>query len=193
MERLRFPRVEARLPWLGSLLAALALVDASVGAALERAGRPAACGPGCTACCSSPAPATACEVAGLSWYAAEAMDPALRPLVAESLAAERGAVCPFLVQGRCAVYALRPAACRRFVVMGTACLPGEDPTETRPADVLAPDRAVLRRAHRLMLPFYGILDPAEEERILDSGLLLRRSAPLQAMDWTRLAELLARC
>ncbi|MEW5773780.1 MAG: YkgJ family cysteine cluster protein [Thermodesulfobacteriota bacterium] len=188
--RLRFPGAEARLPWLGLLLDAYALVDASVRDAAAAAGRPAACVPGCAACCSHPVMATACEVAGLSWCVTEIMDPPLRPVLAANLV-RGGARCPFLARGRCAAYALRPAACRRYVVLGRACAPGEDPTADRPGDVLAPDRAALREAHRRMLPFFGITGPAEQDRALAEGLLLRRAAPLQAMDWTRLAGVLA--
>jgi hypothetical protein len=191
LARLRFAEAEARLPWLGPLLEAYARVDASVREALEAAGRPAACAPGCAACCSHPVMATACEVAGLAWYAAEMTDPARRPELAAALG-RGGAACPFLLdRGRCAAYALRPAACRRYVVLSRACAPGEDPTAGRPADVLAPDRSALREAHRLMLPYFGVLDPAEQDRALAQGLLLRRASPLQAMDWRRLAALLA--
>jgi hypothetical protein len=189
-DRLRFPGAEARLPWLGPLLEGLALVDASVRRALAQAGRPAACAPGCTACCSHQVMATACEVAGLSWYVTEIMDPALRPVLAANLA-RGGAQCPFLAQGRCVAYALRPAACRRYVVLGRACIPGEDPCADRPGDVLDPDRAALREAHRRMLPFFGITGPAEQDRALAEGLLLRRASALHAMDWTRLAAALA--
>lgn len=190
LARKRFPAAEARLPWLSPLLAAYALADASVRAALAASGRTAACRPGCARCCSQPAPATACEVAGLVWCAAEVLDPALRRVVRANMAGTSPA-CVFLVAGRCAAYALRPVACRRYVVLGAACGQGEDPALTRPEDVLAPDRAALREAHRLMLPYFGILDPQAQERALAEGLLLRQAEPLRDMEWSRAAAFLS--
>ena len=41
--------------------------------------------------------------------------------------ARLGATCPFLHEGRCAVYPVRPMACRRYIVYGAPCARGRIP------------------------------------------------------------------
>lgn len=62
--------------------------------------------------------------------------------------------CPFLAENICRIYPLRPLACRRYLVLGPACAPGEDPTRTRPGDLLRPDPDLLSAALMRTLPWY---------------------------------------
>ena len=101
-----------------------------------------------------------------------------------------GPACPFLVEGQCAGYALRPMACREFVVFGRTCLLGEEPHRTRPGDMLPLPVAAQREAFRRMLPYYGLTDPAMCEAALRDRLILRDTALLQGRDWGWLARCL---
>jgi Fe-S-cluster containining protein len=158
--RRRFPRLERRHPWLPLLLDCLALVDAGVAAAISLAGKLPACGSGCGACCHQPIPVTPLEAAGLQLCARDLAPPAiLKQLIGqpERSDAKGNQACRFLLRGSCAVYPLRPVACRRYIVFGARCAEGEDPVRARPQDVLWPSREELRQALALTLPYYAAL------------------------------------
>lgn len=196
--RLRLPD-EKRLPWLGMLLDALAVTDAGVTKALERelaAGRVLACGKGCANCCANHMiPVTPLEVMGMSWYARECLQGEARRQVPQRLAewskggsgGQESRTCPFLARGLCAIYPLRPVACRQYHVFTRACAPGEDAYETRRQDVLELLPEYKLAADRLMLPFYGFKTPEEIERALCGQYLRRVSQLLFSCDWSRLA------
>lgn len=158
--RLSMPRAERRHPWLRHALDLYALVDASVADALAASGREAACRAGCSACCRQSIPVTFLEVAVLQWFIREEMPPGrlqvLRDRPENAGDGERSA-CRFLLGGSCAVYQARPVACRRYIIFGVPCAAGEDPTLTRPGDVLAPSRDALNAAYALTLPYYAAL------------------------------------
>ena len=189
--RTRFPEDEAREAWLALLLDSYAVLDAGVAAAITADGRRPACRSGCAACCRQPIPASSLEVLGLTWYAHKRLRGrkrrALRGLL--EIVAE-GTDCPFLVEDACAVYPLRPMACREFVMLGRPCRNGEQPTVTRAADLLPLPQAAQYRAFRHMLPFYGVTDPALCEAALRDKLVLRDTAILQGRDWSWLAKIL---
>lgn len=153
--RLRDHALESVLPGADLLLDAWALVDLSVDEALaasRKAGSVLACGPGCAACCSQPIPLTPLEALGIeAWLRIHS--PACGPAIpAQPPAVTRP--CPFLDEGVCQVYAARPLACRRYLVLQRACAPGEDPTRTRPGHLLVPDPALLEAALMRTLPWY---------------------------------------
>jgi len=68
-----------------------------------------------------------------------------------------GGSCRFMLGDSCAVYPVRPVACRRYLVLGQACAPGEDPTVTRPEQVLRPSRETMNAAYAATLPYYTAL------------------------------------
>ncbi|MDR3073457.1 MAG: YkgJ family cysteine cluster protein [Deltaproteobacteria bacterium] len=162
--RVDLPRAERRHPWLRHLFDLYALVDASVAEALDdagREGRRAGCAKGCHNCCRQMLiPVTPLEAAGLRWYVREEM-------ARETLAALRersgtrgtdgGPDCRFLLAGVCAAYSVRPVACRRYMVLGSPCAPGEDAVATRPAEVLRPSREKMNAAYAATLPYYAAL------------------------------------
>ena len=150
--RVHFPEAEARLPWLVGLLDAYAALDAGIGRAIAASNRRPACRTGCFACCRQPIPASTLEILGLRWFALEGLKPAARRSLARSLG-QIGTDCPFLGSGVCAVYPLRPMACREFVMLGGACRPGEQPERTRPGDLLPLPVKAQREAFSLLLPF----------------------------------------
>ena len=66
--------------------------------------------------------------------------------------------------------AVRPLACRRYLVLDRPCAPGEMCTESRPADMLIPARKALHAALAMTFPWYdarwqalGLPEPPEAE------------------------------
>lgn len=198
--RVSFPAAERQLAWLGPLLDAYALMDAAMAAsslsAARRAGKPVACGKGCGDCCVQPIPVTSPEVLGLSWFADAMLHGEPRAAVAAALkglreaggSPGRGPGCPFFVEGVCAVYPLRPLACREYVVLGRPCSPGEDAATTRPGDMVRLPVAAQRGAFALMLPLVGITGEREIAKALAQGRMLSLVQPLQLLDWTPLLQ-----
>lgn len=190
--RIRFPEDEARESWLPLLLDAYAVLDAGLAAAVAASGRQPACRAGCTACCSQPIPASSLEVLGLTWYVYRHSRGRRRRALRQSLdAAREGMPCPFLVEDACAAYALRPMACREFVVFDRPCRPGEQPVTSRLQDVLPLPVAAQRRAFWHMLPYYGVSDLGLRETALCDKLILRDTEILQGRDWSWLVRVLS--
>ena len=152
--------LERMHPGMDLLLDAFALVDCGIAKELAHRAAAPACGRGCQACCSQPIPATPLEIIALRLFMESQAPPEVQAAVRAVMGVpheKKAAVqqpCPFLHATVCSVYPVRPIACRRFVVFGAPCLPGEDPCKTRPKDVLHPNAAVLRAALRLTLPWY---------------------------------------
>ncbi len=138
-------------PVLGPVLAAAVFLDRSLHKELEAAlasgGRTLACKAGCFACCSQPIPLSLAEVLAIKAF--------LRLSGVEPGDGKKA--CPFLNEGLCAVYPVRPFACRRYLVFNQICTANEDPTITRPEDVLRPSQADLFKALCLTLPVYAFL------------------------------------
>lgn len=157
--------LERSLPGAGLLLEACAMVDASVEAAVEaaaRAGRSVACGPGCDVCCRQPIPVTPLEFLLMrAWLQLRAAADSRARLEAQLLTQIREEPsplrrpCPFLLDGGCAVYPVRPLACRRYLALGRRCAPGEDCATDRPEDLLVPARPALRAALAFTFPWYA--------------------------------------
>lgn len=196
---LRFPADESRHPWLPVLLRMHALVDAGIETAVlaeeRRRGARRACRRGCAVCCrtQSDIPVFQIELAGLSWYSAEKLAGAARATVQEQLGRHEPGTreCPFLVDAACAVHPVRPTACRLFTVFGRACAEGEDPFHERRAEMLTPPPGLLARVYRVMLPFHGVTEPADQETWLERGLVKTLAVNLPACDWKSLARLMA--
>lgn len=194
--RLRFPE-ESRQPWLAGLLEMYAVTDAGVAAAVrdaaDRRGARVACRQGCTVCCRTQRDIAVfpLELTGLSWFCTEKLAGPARPAVRERLAAHRlGGPCPFLVAGACAVYAVRPMACRRFTVFGEPCAEGEDPWLTRREAVAVPAPETLDRAYRVMLPFHGIREKGDQDEALARGVIRSLVRNLPELAWQGLVRMM---
>lgn len=190
--RLTDRELERMHPGMDLLLDAFALVDCGIAEALARGRVRPACKPGCHACCAQPIPATPLEILALRVFVNSQLPQNVQAAVRAAFApvhektAALARPCPFLYAGNCAAYPVRPIACRRFVVFGAPCQPGEDPLQTRPQDVLHPEGAVMRAALRLTLPWYRApyalpehMAPADEQRFFRGVTTV-----LQALLWS---------
>ncbi|THB67533.1 MAG: YkgJ family cysteine cluster protein [Desulfovibrio sp.] len=196
----KFPVEEERLPWLSMLLDALWVIDRGVAASLpkhvaENPGQAVACHKGCHACClDNDIPVTPLEAVGITWFVAEKAARVVKADVLTALQAfphraNTEAGCPFVLNGNCLVYPVRPIACRNYIVFSVPCALGEDPTETRPGDVLRPIGSFARQAFRLMLPYYGFHQEQDLEQAVRDKYLFTVTGSMHRADWSRLKAL----
>lgn len=193
MPVLSFRRVREaapRLPWLTALIEACSILDRGVARGVAASGRTPSCCAGCHACCSQLIPISTIETLGLRWFALSHLRGDMALAVGRALLAQRQEPCPFLVDGVCAVYPLRPLACREYIVFGSPCLAGERPDVSRPHDVLPLPRIAQLQAFTVLLPFYGVMGSDAREAALQNRLVLRDTRLLQQLDWQGLGAAL---
>lgn len=174
---------------------AFALVDSSVKEAVAKAaqrGRECACGSNCPQCCRQPIPLTPAELMLIAAHIRHGVAPDAREMLKSGLqsriANPLAAPCPFLTGNSCAIYPVRPIACRRFLVSGRPCAAGEDACATRPHDLIVPDPAIRDEALALLLPWHmenrsrlGLQNP--EGGISAIDWLRSISTVIQAVNW----------
>ncbi|MCL2149619.1 MAG: YkgJ family cysteine cluster protein [Dehalococcoidia bacterium] len=183
---------EARHPWLTILLDAYHILTIGTILALtsEVARREAspACKAGCTACCLRPeVPVSELELLGIWWYVVEKLPPEERIVLNERLIRHREILaCPFLVEMRCAIYPLRPLACRFLHVFGAPCKAEEITIETRQQDIWLPREAVPRTV-LTMLTYFGFATDETRRQALAEGYLVSVSTPMGNFPWESLA------
>ena len=157
--------LERLYPGLSLLLDAYAIVDMGVREAVLAHGRETACCAGCFQCCFQPIPVSPLEALALHWQMRHRLKPEMRRLLERSLVSCQGRSkdvflpCPFLWDGVCQVYALRPVACRQYMVFSRPCAQGEDAARDRPQDVLAPRNDRMLEALSRTLPWYAGREP----------------------------------
>ncbi len=188
---------ELKHPWLTLLLNAYEAADlgiaADVRSRLALGGPAVACKKGCGTCCGlHEIPVYPIELEGINWYVVERLRPPLREAVAANLVtAGPSAACPFLVEGACAIYTVRPIACRQFIVFGAQCGEGEDPFHTRRPDVLTPAEGWRLRAFAMTLGFY--FTPPKDEFMASMAadeIIQSMARNLRAQNWKRLLQML---
>ena len=168
-----------RFPWFSALKSAYDFLDTCLAAEVVKDGRSLACKSGCDACCTQPIPMSSAEVMGVRIFLglqtevrSVAYDGTPRP-------------CPFLVNGACSIYPVRPFACRRYLVYGAPCARHEDPTETRPGDVHQPSRHALLHALRMTAPYYYHFGLLEAPALPNMDFFVGHTTLLQRIDWDR--------
>lgn len=171
------PDLEAKDAILWEVLKAAIFLDNSLAGELARETRPLACRAGCDACCHQPIPLSLAEalaiksflrlaeIAPSTWLppdltpstpATPTTIPAA-PTTKETTEAQAPPPCIFLREGRCTIYPVRPFACRRYLVFNRICFMGENPTLTRPQDMLKPSLKNLFTTLCMTLPVYSRL------------------------------------
>ncbi len=185
----RFPEDEKKLPWLGMMLDAYDITDQAVRQVMAKDEREhgfrMACKQGCHACCHQLIPVTSIELSAIAWFVCHKMTPKARQSVEASIKNHAGDMtCHMLINNSCAVYPVRPFACRQFIVYEQVCAMGEGVFEDRPQHVLEPNRPQTRKASCSILPFYGINTPEEQEQALKDNFLINNSTFLHQVDWS---------
>ena len=154
------PEIERHVPVLWHVLNAAVFLDKTLRDELARAPRVPVCAPGCDACCWQAIPLSLAEALAIIAFLRLAGLPA--PALPPRHDPNR---CPFIQNGHCTVYPVRPFACRRFMVFDHPCARHEDPTASRPQDVFRPSPKNLFEALCLTLPAYSALGRAVPETV----------------------------
>ena len=193
--RKRFPEYEKKYDWLSMLLDAYNVNDIGVYKELKierkQHKKNIACYKGCFKCCLKPdVPICEIEIAGVSWYSSELIsDSTIRIKLKEQLRDHKKSFqCPFLVEGVCSIYPMRPLACREYFVFGVPCSDDEQPELTRPHDVWSPSRNVARKSALKILPFFGFYEESEKIRVFEDGFIHKNSVSMHKYDWTLIAK-----
>ncbi len=185
---------KVKLPWLGLLLDAYEIIDRGVRTAIQREvkkhGRKLACKKGCSNCCKThkDIPVYPSELVGIYWYAIEKITQPIRQPLKKQLAFHKKPECPFLVNGDCSIYPLRPVACRQFNVFTKECEKKEDPYHTRRGDVLSPIKDYTEKAFYVMLPFYGIINEKDKKLAIKNNLIHAHAQNLHSINWKLLSK-----
>ena len=193
--RQRFPEHERKYNWLSMLLDAYHINDVGIYKELtiekKQRKQKIACHKGCHNCCSKPdVPISEIEIAGISWLSSEIIvDLTLRIRLKKQLRNHKKSLqCPFLVEGVCSIYPVRPIACREYFVFGMPCKQDEQPEGTRPHDVWSPSRNVARKTALKILPFYGFHEEPDKIRAFEEGFLHRNSVSMHLYHWALIAQ-----
>ena len=186
--------LERRYPGVGLLLDAYAVVDLGVKKAAEHDGRVVACRAGCDQCCKQPIPVTPLEVLALHSHARHRLPQDSLAALGDRLAAFEGdkrdmtLPCPFLQDGGCLVYPVRPVACRQYMVFGRACVQGEDASCTRPVDLLTPFYDYMLTGLLRTLPWYAGHEPCPPKHPTQENareFFLSVTTVIQLVAWKR--------
>lgn len=185
---------ETKYPWLTILLDSFAICDEGTRQDLKRdekrTRRAVACHKGCSACCVRPAvPISTPELRGVSWYVSERLDHATQDRLIPRLRNHQASPeCPFLLDRECAIYPMRPIACRIFHVYTSACYPSEDVFQSRPGDIFIQDRDTARRVGMRFLDsdVYGLNTMREKKAAFDREIMLSETIPMHYVNWEAL-------
>lgn len=192
--RIRYPS-ESQYDWLKDLLDAYHIADAGVKVELEleekKTGKKVVCQKGCFACCLNPTvPINQLELMGLSWYVSEVMDDDTFKKVSVQLRNHaESAACPFLLDGACSVYPVRPIACRVFHVYDSPCQPYEDVSITRPEDIVHSHKPyVAWMVSQKMMPHLGVTNKRDQEIQFQQGFMMKVTRDMHTFDWNFFAD-----
>ncbi len=195
--RLNLPE-EQVYPWLTFLLDAYSIVDASILYAEEqanKANRKLACKEGCAFCCYQEVPVSPLEAMGIRLAKTALLPRVEREAIQkelehtknkENLSNQEKQKCPFLINNSCSIYAVRPIACRRFLMLDTECSNSqEDVVETRPNDVLHSDRGALYAAYAHTSQVYASLGITERGKTLTFDNFTNLFVDIRKIDWLK--------
>ncbi len=193
--RKRYPG-EKQYPWLSTLSDAYAVDDyereADIRLAEAQRGQSVACHEGCANCCRIHAiPVMPLEFMGISWYLLEVCSgDIMRQIRPRLLNYSQSAECPFLLSASCAIYPVRPLACRDFFVFGKPCQPTEDPFVTRPYDMHPPNLTISRYVAFRLFDYEGFhcANETDKEKAFYNGAIVANSRPMHELDWAAFVQ-----
>ncbi len=163
-DRQHYPQ-EVKGSWLTVLLDSYAVCDEELEREIsdeeKKRDKKVACTKGCCFCClNQDVPVTPPESLVISWYVSEVLEPNVRERLRERLKDQAQTIgCPFLKDGACVIYPVRPLACRLFIIYRIQCrAEDEDPFFTRPKDMhpTNPDRNLRIAMRFLDSPVYNL-------------------------------------
>ena len=192
--RSSFPAAEAKYPWLKTVLDTYYLSDAHVEehlAHVARKGVVPACHRGCDACCrKATVPFTEPELTAISWYASEVLQGDLRQRVKQRLIEHETTLeCPFLVDGACSIYPVRPLICRQFLIKGMPCSVEEDVAKSRPQDIIPlPRETVIRPEAMRLLDHWKLGSVGKKKQAFEAGFIHHNAKDMHEFDWTKIAK-----
>jgi len=104
----------SRIPWLRDIKKAFEVADHVFGTQKDMFDSP--CKRGCYVCCKhNDVPVLKIEIAAIAYYYSEIMDDETADKISNALKRSRSVkACPFLLDGECSIYPMRPLACRRY-------------------------------------------------------------------------------
>ncbi|OMD71855.1 YkgJ family cysteine cluster protein [Paenibacillus odorifer] len=186
---------ENKLEWLKALLDSYHYSDVGTRIELESQfktnNKILACGEGCSNCCqNTQVPINEIELMGLSWYVSEEMDSETFQRITPQLINHlETTACPFLLDGRCSVYEVRPIACRVFNVFGKKCEEREDISFSRPEDIAhTHDVDIAWMVSQKLMPFMGVTDKKQQRYLFEDGFMMRKTRALHTFDWNVFKE-----
>lgn len=148
------------------------------------------CSKGCHACCLNPTvPIIQPELMAISWYSSEVLEGEVRKQVKHQLETHKERTsCPFLVDGTCSIYPVRPLSCRDFMVKNKICEAGEDIWTTRRQDIIPLSRETVARPVMMrMLDLYEFKSVAAKRRAFEGGAIMAQARPMHKIPWTEIA------
>ena len=195
IKRKYFPE-EKKYDWLTPLLDAYHIKDKLIELELKREPRrnQLACKKGCHTCCLNPTiHVNRVEFMGLSWFVSEQLTNPLRKKLRSNLEKNHQAslICPFLVDGECSVYLVRPLTCRGFHVLGDPCDVDEDPWLHRKHDIWFPSRKTTKKVALTLMPALGISNKKIQLQEFEKGFMLENARPLHEVDWSKTLEIMS--
>lgn len=157
---------------------------------LNESGATVACGNGCDACCrNASVQLTQPELQGISWYASEQLAGDLRVKVRRRLEHHRETPeCPFLVEHSCAIYPVRPLACRQFLVKSTPCAVGEDVSISRPSDIVRKPRSNAKKVAVQLLKFWNFHSEKARVKAFENGFIFEAGRMMHDYPWEMIAR-----
>jgi len=186
MDKPHYPEAEAKLPWLGQLMETYRRTDKIIREDLASSKRKIACKEGCSACCKNiKVPINKVEMAGISWFIVDNLKREARMRIIDELEKtdrDEGS-CPFLIDTKCGIYAVRPLACRTFYLHGEPCLEDENIFEQRENDFHRFPVRKLQKAARPLLSALGVNGKTNQLQSIGENFLMEQSRPMLSINW----------
>ena len=182
-------RDEKQFPWLTILLDTYLINDTGIELELaneeQKRGTIAPCRQGCGNCCLRPKiPINELEIMGISWFVSNKLDETKKAIVKDQVFKQNeSAKCPFLVEMRCAIYPVRPLACRMFYIFGQPCGENEDVSETRVTAIWTNSRMLGLEVANVLLSFWNITSKKEKNVAFEQGFLYAKSRLMHTLSW----------
>lgn len=190
-DRQHYPQ-EVEGSWLTVLLDSYAICDEEMEREIsdeeKKRDTKVACKKGCYFCClNQDVPVTPPESLGISWYVSEVLEPSVRERLRERLKDQAQTIgCPFLKDGACVIYPVRPLACRLFIIYRIQCrAEDEDPFFTRPEDMhpTNPDRNLRIAMRFLDSPVYNLSTKKGKIAAYQNGIMYKSIPGMHKIRW----------